>query len=90
VQSRPDCHEARQPHHLPPHPHLSRYITWFCFLTIAFWAYSSAVHKFEDVAKQIDEFSVQIYEVGFMIFTSYIQQQIMGAAVGGTKTKKEN
>eukprot|EP00038_Savillea_parva_P026021 m.50836 g.50836 ORF g.50836 m.50836 type:complete len:547 (+) comp7266_c0_seq1:81-1721(+) len=64
------------------------YITWFCFLTIAFWAYSSAFHKFEDVAKQIDELSVHIYETGMTVFATYVQQQLLGAAGGGTDTKK--
>ena len=56
------------------------YVTWVCFLTVAFWAYSNATHNFEGVAKEIDGVAMKMYEVGMELFAVYASRHIVEMA----------
>ena len=51
---------------------LLSYLTWFCLLTCAFWAYSTNTGNFGDVTVEIDQYAKVVYDMGMQIGLTYM------------------
>jgi hypothetical protein len=56
------------------------YVTWICWLTVAFWAFSNATHYCESAAKEIDKVAMMMYEVGLDVFAMYASRHMVQMA----------